>query len=202
MAKRPQKEDELQRREAIGVIRASRFVRRYTHDHKPISIQTVCDIHKEIFNEAWPEIAGAYRDENLEITDSKHLPPHHSTVRKHMEKAGIEFAAKLKKLERMEGALFASYSANEITLQGIDDIVLAAAWIHHLITYIHPFREGNGRTLRLFLDLLTVNIGFEGVDFKKISDEEFIDACRHGLVKDYQLMKGIYFKLLSKITKK
>ena len=58
VAKRPYNEEELQRREAIGIIRASRFVRRYAHAHKLITIQIISDIHKEIFADAWPEIAG------------------------------------------------------------------------------------------------------------------------------------------------
>ncbi len=43
------------------------------------------------------------------------------------------------------------------------------------VNVIHPFREGNGRTLRLFLDLLTVNAGYEVVSFKKIPNKEFIE---------------------------
>ena len=73
MSNRPQTEEELQTREAIGVIRASRFVRKYAHSHKTISMGTVCEVHQEIFKEAWHEIAGKYRDENLKITHSKHL---------------------------------------------------------------------------------------------------------------------------------
>lgn len=51
------------------------------------------------------------------------------------------------------------------------------ALIHCELNVIHPFREGSGRTLRLFLDLLAMNAGFEPVDFTKISDEEYLEAC-------------------------
>lgn len=76
------------------------------------------------------------------------------------------------------------------------------ALIHCELNVIHPFREGNGRTLRLFLDLLTMNVGYEAVDFKKIPDEEFIDACKHGMLQNYEPMKKLYLRLLRKITKK
>jgi cell filamentation protein len=75
------------------------------------------------------------------------------------------------------------------------------ALIHCELNVI-PFREGNGRTLRLFLDLLTMNVGYEAVDFKKISDEEFIDACKHGMLQEYKPMEAIYMRLLRKTTKK
>ncbi|MDO8594914.1 MAG: Fic family protein [bacterium] len=105
MSKRPENEDELQKREAIGVIRASRFVRKYSHSHDAITADTVREIHREIFKDAWPEIAGRYRDENIEITDSKHLPPHHSEVAKQMLVVEQQFSARVQSLKESEGIL-------------------------------------------------------------------------------------------------
>lgn len=82
-----------------------------------------------------------------------------------------------------------------------EEIAEKLALIHCELNVIHPFREGNGRTLRLFLDLLTMRVEYEAVDFDKIPDEEFIDACRHGMLKNYEPMKQLYLKLLRKITK-
>ena len=36
----------------------------------------------------------------------------------------------------------------------IEKVVRLSAWIHHKITFIHPFREGNGRTARLTGNLI------------------------------------------------
>jgi cell filamentation protein len=83
-----------------------------------------------------------------------------------------------------------------------EEIAKKLALIHCELNVIHPFREGNGRTLRLFLDLLTMNVGYEAVDFKKISEEEFIEACRKGMLQDYEPMERLYTRLLRKITKK
>jgi len=167
MPTRPKNQDELQRREAIGIIRASRFVRKYARSHKPINFATICAIHKEIFKEAWPEIAGKYRDENLEITDSKHLPPHHSQVTEKINAAETELAEFLKKLDasKVEGTLFNPEPTNEI-IESIGRIVEVAAWIHHVITFIHPFREGNGRTARLAANLILERYGLIGISIK------------------------------------
>jgi len=86
-ASRPKNEEELQKREAIGVIRASRFVRKYAQSHKEINVETICAIHKEIFNEAWTEIAGGYKEEELSITDSDLLLPHPTEVPELIEEA-------------------------------------------------------------------------------------------------------------------
>ena len=165
MHERPHNEEELQKREAIGVIRASRFVRKYARTHKPISFATVCDIHKEIFKEAWPEIAGKFRDENLEITDSKHLPPHHSKVLELVEKADRELKEKLAALSHAEGDLIDMKNIEEGG-DVIEQVVYAAAWLHHSITHIHPFREGNGRTARLAGNLILERYGLVGISIK------------------------------------
>jgi hypothetical protein len=73
-------EEDLQKREAIGTIKASRFVRQWADADKPIDIGVVYAIHKLIFGTAWPEIAGVLRTEEASITDSLHLPPHHSHI--------------------------------------------------------------------------------------------------------------------------
>lgn len=52
---------------------------------------------------------------------------------------------------------------------------------------IHPFREGNGRTQRLFTEQLAANAGYE-LDFSKISDLSLIDASRAGSRGDTRLM--------------
>ena len=59
MSLRPKNKEELQKREAIGIIRASRFIRDYARLNQPIDFNIVCEIHKQIFKDAWPEIAGA-----------------------------------------------------------------------------------------------------------------------------------------------
>ncbi len=163
MFKRPKDEQELQRREAIGVIRASRFVRKYANSRRPIDTDTIREIHKEIFSEAWPEIAGAYRQENLEITGSKHLPPHHKDVPARMEECGKMLAEKLEKLGT-DGILLGEFS--EEAIDYIEDVISVAAWIHHKITYIHPFREGNGRTARLAANLVLERYGLVGISIK------------------------------------
>lgn len=166
MFRRPENEEDLQRREAIGVIRASRFVRRCARSHKPITLKTVCEIHKEIFRDAWPEIAGVYRDENLKITDSKHLPPHYSKVSELMEQADSDLAARLKRLEKAEGILLDMGDPTDKDTALISAIITTAAWLHHLLTYIHPFREGNGRTARLAANFILERYGLVGISIK------------------------------------
>lgn len=72
------------------------------------------------------------------------------------------------------------------------------AVIHCEFNAIHPFREANGRTIRLFLDLLAVNIGYGLIDYSKILKANYIKACIAGMRKDYSKIQKILYKGLSK----
>ena len=197
MSSRPQNEEELQKREAIGVIRASRFVRKYARSNEKINFEAVCKIHQEIFKDAWPEIAGKYREENLEITDSKHLPPHHSQVLEQIQEAEMELAEVLKKLTTTKGKLLNLRNVTDEMLESVDSIVHTAAWIHHKITYIHPFREGNGRTARLAANLILERYGLVGISIR--IEKENKNRYRQALAQidqnnDYEPLKTLIYE--------
>jgi|SRR3989339_296401 len=61
-----------------------------------------------------------------------------------------------------------------------DEIAKKLAVIHNEFNIIHPFREGNGRTIRLFLDLIVVSIGYDPIDWSKTQNSEYIRACIQG----------------------
>lgn len=74
------------------------------------------------------------------------------------------------------------------------------AVIHCEFNAIHPFREGNGRTIRLFLDLLAVNNRYGLIDYSKTLKKNYIKACIAGIQKDYAKMQRILFNGLSEST--
>lgn len=68
------------------------------------------------------------------------------------------------------------------------------AIVHNELNALHPFREGNGRTIRLFLDLLSANAGYAPIDWQKIEVEKYFDACKQGMMCNHDPLA----KLLSK----
>ena len=166
MKSRPRNEEELQKREAIGVIRASRFVRRYAKSHKPITVASICDIHKEIFKDAWQEIAGVFRHENITITDSDHLPPHFSKVPLLMNEVEMRMSKYIQELEHSEGYVLDLNDMSKERFEKIHHIFNFAAYLHHIITYVHPFRDGNGRTARLAGNLVLERYGLVGISIR------------------------------------
>lgn len=78
-----------------------------------------------------------------------------------------------------------------------DVVAEKMALIHCEFNAIHPFREGNGRTIRLFLDLLALSIGFGVINYNVSLKKDYIKACVLGMSGDYSKMKNIIYKGLS-----
>lgn len=72
------------------------------------------------------------------------------------------------------------------------------AFIHVELNAIHPFREGNGRTIRLFLDLLAAHAGYHPIDWGKKSKKVYFKACVLGMTKEYGPLTHLIFGGLSK----
>jgi len=63
------------------------------------------------------------------------------------------------------------------------------------INYVHPFREGNGRTQLLFLEQLAENAGHP-VDLRNLDREEWLDASKQAHLGEYHAMSDCIYRLL------
>ena len=72
------------------------------------------------------------------------------------------------------------------------------AFVHNELNVIHPFREGNGRVVRLFLDLMIARVGYHPVDWGKTPQQTYIEACQAGFVQDHRPMEKIIYRGLKK----
>lgn len=66
---------------------------------------------------------------------------------------------------------------------------------------IHPFREGNGRTQRIFIEYLS-NVAGYYVDFTDVCENEMIEASVDSFFKKYDKMDRIFGKITKSILKK
>lgn len=80
----------------------------------------------------------------------------------------------------------------------MEDMASRLAYYLCEINAIHPFREGNGRTQRLFVKQLAFDAGYY-LDFTGISDEEMINASVRGFVLDYSYMESLIKHGISKV---
>lgn len=65
------------------------------------------------------------------------------------------------------------------------------ARVHGELLFIHPFREGNGRTARILANLMVRKQGYEGLRFNKINFREYVIAVQQVSEKNYLPMERI-----------
>lgn len=111
----------------------------------PISRALISEMHKMIVDELMPppqgegdSTPGQFRQVNLEISKSTHKPPEWLKVNEYMEEL-LDF------VNREDSPKYD---------------LLKTAIAHHRFVWIHPFRNGNGRTVRLFTYAMLVKAGF------------------------------------------
>ena len=122
-------------------------------------------LHKEIFGEiyGWAGIdrydmgyRGVFRKGDTEFTSGDKLP----------------FVAK--------GLFDALSDENYFTDLDRDTFIKSAASFLNGLNILHPFREGNGRTQRLFMELLAANAGYK-LDLSTVSKNVNIQASILGI---------------------
>jgi len=67
------------------------------------------------------------------------------------------------------------------------------------INMIHPFREGNGRTQRVYIELLAKNSKRFELDFTLISKEEMIRACAESARGANGILEELMWKAIVKV---
>ncbi|MGS2761786.1 Fic/DOC family protein [Sinomicrobium sp. M5D2P9] len=72
-----------------------------------------------------------------------------------------------------------------------ENLITHVAPLHAEFLFIHPFREGNGRTARLLSNLIAMKNGFKRFSFNKITNknmETYISAVQAASHKKYEPM--------------
>lgn len=130
--------------EIQNIEKAMEFVEMHVNEY-PINRSFVSEMHKMIVNGLpFPpqgegdHTPGNYRKVNLKIHKSAHQPPDYLRVEEYMDEL-LEFVQK-KDSPKYD--------------------LLKAAIAHHRFVWIHPFGNGNGRTVRLFTYAMLVKTGF------------------------------------------
>ena len=67
--------------------------------------------------------------------------------------------------------------------------------LYHELNMLHPFREGNGRTLRLFLTLLVRNTGRD-IDFNNADSDLLTIAIIRAAQGDKSLLRSVFGELV------
>jgi Fic family protein len=131
-------------KEIQNIEKAMEFIEEHVKDY-PINRSFVSQMHKMIIDGLEPppngegdHTPGHYRKINLKINKSAHQPPEWIRVEEYMSEL-------LDYVDREDSPKYD---------------LLKAAIAHHRFVWIHPFGNGNGRTVRLFTYAMLLKTGF------------------------------------------
>jgi len=79
--------------------------------------------------------------------------------------------------------------------QDLESFGKSAAIFMNGLNILHPFREGNGRVQRIFMQYLAENAGYV-LNFKNITEDEMISASIKGASGNLILINEIFLKAL------
>lgn len=78
------------------------------------------------------------------------------------------------------------------------DFVLYLTDLYSGLNAAHPFREGNGRTIRTFVRLVAINYGWD-IEWARMDPDKNIAACAEAMRADEKLMRAMFDELLIKL---
>lgn len=154
-------------------------------------LEVITEIEKELLVEAYQQLHNEL-DENT-VFDEKYLcKTHHSIFSSLFEWGGQYRSVNISKGESM----FCPYMnldtfskdiftklKNDNYLRDFEDVSKKDEFVEKLSYYmcelivLHPFNEGNGRSLRLFFDMIVTYNGYEYIDYQQtLQNNDFITA--------------------------
>lgn len=134
--------------EAINHAQAIDYIKELATTEDPVNERDLLQIHRLILQSIDNSNAGKYRNVQVLISGTEHVPPQPYLVPKEMEN------------------LFLWYNENKNQLHPVE----LSALMHEKLVTIHPFIDGNGRISRLLMNLILIKNGFPIVILKGDTD--------------------------------
>lgn len=125
-------------------------------DSLSISEDVIRHLQYLFYNGIDPEAAGEYRKGQVFITGTEYVPPAAEEVPECMAALVTKLAEQQRRLHPVE----------------------LAAYAHRRLVDIHPFRDGNGRTARLLMNLILINQGYCIVSIPPVLRHDYIVALQ------------------------
>lgn len=115
--------------------------------------------------------------------------------------ADAEFFMPVSRLESGAGFAFAEL-ADEKQLRGLDRDRFVGRLAHHYdqVNYLHPFREGNGRTQRIFWTQIAAAAGYD-LDWSKVTGAQNDQASRDAMERrDFAGLRTMFDQIVQPAT--
>lgn len=147
--------------EAVNHQDAIDFVRSLASDDYVLTDVDILTVHGLVLQKIEKDFAGRYRNSGVRISGANFVPPNALKI--------DDFIAELVDW------------ANASAL----DTVVKSCIFHHRFVWIHPFFDGNGRTVRLIFNLLLMKEGYPPAIILKNDRKKYYDALNAANTGNY-----------------
>ena len=143
--------------------KALNFLYQIVAENKQLDCQIILDIHGFILNNIEDLYAGRLRNGGVRIQGANFVPPNASKVSGLFDEL-VDFTQN-----------------NPLNL----NVIELASVFHHKFVWIHPFFDGNGRTVRLAMNLILLNAGFPPAIILRNDRKKYYSALNSANKGDY-----------------
>jgi Fic family protein len=147
--------------ETLNHQEAIHFVESLISDSYILTESDILNVHQLVMTNIEKEFGGRFRNAGVRIAGANFTPPNALKVADYISEL-IDWV-------------------NETPL----NIILAATIFHHRFVWIHPFFDGNGRTVRLVFNLLLMKAGYPPAIILKNDRKKYYDALNLANKGDY-----------------
>lgn len=143
---------------------AIEYVEELTRANSKITDKQILKIHEIVMTKIEKDFAGRYRNGNVRIAGANFVPPNHL------------------KTSDLMSELIVFINENPFNF----NVLEMAAIMHHRFVWIHPFFDGNGRTVRLLTNLYLMQHGYPPCIILKNDRKKYYDALNKANNNDYE----------------
>lgn len=146
------------------------------------SVFDTVSLHSRLYScFPYPEFGGQFRNSNTLVLGTKFETIDHKAI-----------VPEMLKLDETVKSVFTKRKQTNIS-----SYINEAVRLHHKLTVIHPFCDGNGRTLRAFYNVMTVRNKLTPVYIKIEDKEEYLSALASAdMFADYAPLFEFFYKAI------
>lgn len=160
--------------EAVNHQDAIEFIQSLVSENYVLKEIDILSVHHLVLKQIEKEFAGRFRTSGVRISGANFVPPN---------------AMKVSELIK---ELIDWVNSSDL------DIIIKSAIFHHRFVWIHPFFDGNGRTVRLVFNLLLMKAGFPPAIILKIDRKKYYDALNQANNSDYSKLVLLVMQALER----
>lgn len=150
--------------EVINHDEAIEYVESLAKGNTNITGKQILDIHEIVMTKIERDFAGRYRNGNVRIMGASFVPPNHLKLDEFIQ-------------EYTDFVNNNPYVFNTLEM---------AAAMHHRFVWIHPFFDGNGRTVRLLMNLYLMQNGYPPSIILKNDRKKYYEALNKANGGDFE----------------